>query len=464
MTATDPTTPDRTGAGAAGRLYAFLSGDDDLERSCAAIPEGDCTALPRNYLLNVANGACTKLAEQLASPGLVLPWLLQAIAAPGWTAGLLVPLKQAGSLVPQLAVAGYIRAVARRKWLWMAAAVVQSACLGAMAAAALWLSPTAAALVVLGLLALFSMASGVGSVAFQDVTAKTVPKGRRGGMLGNRQTIGAILTLAAAVWMRQELGEETAVWPYALLIGVAAGLWAMAAFCFAAIEEAPGSTRGGRNPLSQVGDGLRLFREQPGFRRYLIARTGLLAIELAMPFYALHAAGLFGGAAATLGLLVVAAAVATILSSPFWGRVSDTSARRTMVLSGLIAASAGAAALGLALLVPSGNDAGWPAWLYVLPIGLLSIAEGGVRLGRKTYMADAAPADDRPLYNAFANTTTGLAALAGSGLGGLAVLIGTDAMIAVLAGAGLLAALLAWRMPEAGSMVAAADTADPSGA
>jgi len=453
MTATDLTTPDRTGTGATDRLYAFLSGDDDFERSCDAIPDGDCTALPRNYLLNVSNGACTKLAEQLASPGLVLPWLLQAMAAPAWAAGLLVPLKQAGSLVPQLAVAGIIRAVARRKWVWMAAGLVQAACLAAMAAAALWLSPTAAALAVLGLLALFSMASGVGSVAFQDVAAKTVPKGRRGGMLANRQAIGAILTLAAAVWMRQELGEETAIWPYALLIGVAAGLWAIAALCFAAIDEVPGSTEGGRNPLSQVGDGLRLFREQSGFRRYLIARTGLLSIELAMPFFALHAADLFGGAIGTLGLFVIAAAVATILSSRFWGRVADASARRTMVLSGLIAGCAGAVALLLALLVPTNADAGWFAWLYVLPIGLLSIAEGGVRIGRKTYIADAAPADDRPLYNAFANTTTGLVALAGGALGGIAVLVGSDAMVGVLAAAGLFAGLLSWRMPEADAMV-----------
>jgi len=43
---------------------------------------------PRAYLLNVVNGACTKLAEKLAGPDLVLPWLRGAIAAP---AGIAAP-------------------------------------------------------------------------------------------------------------------------------------------------------------------------------------------------------------------------------------------------------------------------------------------------------------------------------------------------------------------------------------
>lgn len=41
--------------------------------------EGDT---PRNFLLNAANDAATKLAEQLASPDVVLPTLLSSLGAP----------------------------------------------------------------------------------------------------------------------------------------------------------------------------------------------------------------------------------------------------------------------------------------------------------------------------------------------------------------------------------------------
>ena len=79
------------------RLYDLLSSGTEND---SAHP----VRAARSYLLNVANGACTKLAEQLASPGLVLPWLLGAIGAPAGLAGLLMPVKQAGSLAPQLLV------------------------------------------------------------------------------------------------------------------------------------------------------------------------------------------------------------------------------------------------------------------------------------------------------------------------------------------------------------------------
>jgi hypothetical protein len=95
------------------RVYDFIT-EDDEGRTCEGIPDSTCHEAPQNLVLNV-NGSTTKLAEQMASPGLVLPWLFSSIGAPTALAGLLVPVKQAGSLLPQLAVAGRIRAYPKRK-------------------------------------------------------------------------------------------------------------------------------------------------------------------------------------------------------------------------------------------------------------------------------------------------------------------------------------------------------------
>jgi VIT1/CCC1 family predicted Fe2+/Mn2+ transporter len=84
------------------------------------------------------------------------------------------------------------------------------------------------------------------------------------------------------------------------------------------------------------------------------------------------------------------------------------------------------------------------------------VAEAGLRLGRKTYLVDAAPAEARPLYTAFANTATGLLALSGGLLGLLADLTAPAAAVGavtVLAAAG---AWLCWRLPEARDLVAGA--------
>jgi hypothetical protein len=102
----------------ARRAYQILSGDDDVERACASIPDSVCTALPRNYFLNLLNGACGKLAQHIASPGLVIPWLLAALGASPLLIGLVVPVRQAAGLIPQMAAAAFIRGYPVRKWFW----------------------------------------------------------------------------------------------------------------------------------------------------------------------------------------------------------------------------------------------------------------------------------------------------------------------------------------------------------
>jgi hypothetical protein len=435
----------------AERLEAItrvLAGDDSDERACEAIPAGSCTDVPRNTLLNLANGAATKLAEQLASPGLVLPWLLAGIGAPAVLTGLLVPVKQAGSLLPQLAVAGRVRAVAERKWVWVAAGLFQALMLTIIGAGAMLLPQEIAGPLILLAFAVFSAASGAGSLAFQDVVGKTIPQGRRGRLLSNRALIGGALTLLAALAFRALIGEDASVQLAVPLIALAALLWALGAAAFAAMEEAPGATEGGRSMLHEVRAGMRLLREVPGFRRFLTARALLLGVELATPFFALHASDLYGNAAPLLGTYLLAVGLANLLASPFWGRWADVSSRAVMAAAGALAAGAGVLALVLAWL-PAGD---LTAWVYALAFLLAGMAEGGLRLGRKTYLTDGAPPDERPLYTAFANTAVGVLALGGGLLGLLADLATPAAAIVAVSLLAAAGAYLSWRLPEARDM------------
>jgi len=436
------------------RLYGALTGEGSEERACSAIPEEACTAVPQNYLLNLGNGACTKLAEQLASPGLTLPWLMAAIGVPAALIGFLSPIKQVGSLLPQLAVAARIRGLARRKWVWSGAGLVQAQALLLIIPAAAFLPPLAAGFAILALFALFSLASGAGSVAFQDVTGKTIPKGRRGRLLSHRAALGGLLTLAAGLGLRAWLGEEGALAPYLWLLLAAALLWALAALLFAGIQELPGATEGGRDMLGEAREGIGLLRRVPGFRRYLWARAALTSVEIAMPIFVLHAHGLLQGAA-SLAVFIVAVGLANVVSSPIWGRLSDQTARRVMVQAALLGAAAGLLALAIGALLGEGIS----ALSYAPAFFLLGIAEAGARLGRKTYLVDAAPAAERPLYVAFSNSLLGLVALLLGGLGIVAQFAGAEAALLVFVAIALAAAALSAAMPEADDM-----TGDRTGA
>jgi len=450
MSTATPAKPARDGGGDAfAGAYAMLTGEDTTERGCEAIPDAACTDMPRNYVLNVANGAATKLAEQIAGPGLVLPWMLQAAGAPVYLIGLLMPIKQVGALLPQLAVSGLMRRARVRKWFWVGAGLTQALMLWLMIAAA-GLPPVPAAAAIVGLLALFSIASGTGSVAFQDVVGKTIGKGRRGRMLANRAMLGGVLAVGAGFALRGGSQQQLDLQSCLYLLAAGGALWAVAALLFAAIVESPGATQGGRSPLHELRAGLELFRCVPGFRRYLAARTALMSIEIAAPFYVLHAHQLMPSEGGLLGVLIIAVAVAQVVSSPFWGRFADASARRVMICSGGLGALT-----ALAALLLEGLPAGHTPLPYALVFVLLGFAEGGVRLGRKTYLVDAVNAEERATYVAFANSAVGLFTLFAGGLGALAWASSLQVLLVVLILLGLAGIGLSAWMPEAGQMLKA---------
>jgi len=121
-----------------------------------------------------------------------------------------------------------------------------------------------------------------------------------------------------------------------------------------------------------------------------------------------------------------------------------------MAAAGTLGCAAGVLALGLAWLP---EDQGAP-WLYGIVFLLVGIAEAGLRLGRKTYLLDGAPAAERPLYTAFANSMVGVLAFGGGLLGLLADFTAPAAALYVLTALAALGALASWRLPEARRMVA----------
>ena len=428
-------------------VYEFITEDDD--NACEDIPESACKEAPGNFFLNALNGASTKLAEQIASPGLVLPWLLSALGAPASFSGFLVPLNRGGSLLPQLAISGRIRKFNIRKWFWVGAGITQSAALLLMALVAFFMTGYLAGILVLLLLTIFSMASGVGSVSFKDVLAKTIPKGKRGTLLSIRATVGGVLALGAGFVIHRYIGDGEDAGLYALLLVSAAILWFLAAALFLFIKEEKGATDGSRTALKEAKAGWNLIQKQPAFARFIVARALLLSVMLVIPFYSIFAREVTGTEVSSLGIFVIANSLAMVTSSYFWGRFADRSSKNVMAMGGAVGLIGGLIALSF-LILPDG----WHTPLVFSTVFLVAgFAHAGIRMGRKTYLVDAAPEKDRPLYVAVSNTLVGaitvLSAVLGFGadLFGVAWLIG---LFLFLMGLGIAVSL---SLPEAEQMV-----------
>ena len=90
------------------QLYQYLVDEEDA-RVCKDIPEQACHYVPLNFFAFIIANALTKLGDELSNPKTVLAWLFSVVQAPVALVGLLVPIRESGSMLPQLLIAAYVR-------------------------------------------------------------------------------------------------------------------------------------------------------------------------------------------------------------------------------------------------------------------------------------------------------------------------------------------------------------------
>lgn len=424
--------------------FEMLTGEDD-GRVCKDIPDSACKELPQNFFRHVTSLSLTKLSDGLIDPKLVLSWLLTTLGAPAAIIGLLVPVREAGALLPQLFTAASLRKLAKRKWAWVAGSIGQGVSAVAIGLAALFLDGATAGWTILAALTVLALSRSVCSVTYKDVLGKTVSKSKRGTATGLAGSIAAAFVIAYGTLLTLGLIDKMTLVTIGLF--TAAALWGMAALIFSTLREEAGATEGGGNAFKAFLKNITLLKSDAQLRRFITVRGLLTATALAPPFMIAltaeasqsSAQDAFGG----LGLLVIASSGAAIASSYVWGRLADRSSRKVLILSAI------AATLALAITTAL-NMAGLLSHMLALPLVLfaLMIAYQGVRLGRSTHLVDMATEDTRAAYTALSNTIIGVLLLAGSVFSVIAATAGVLTVIVIMAMMCALGALVAFGLEE----------------
>jgi len=428
----------------ADKLYDRLA-EDDEGRVCQAISEAACREAPGNFLRTLVANTLSNVADKLASAKTTLPWLLLQAGAPGWMLSLLVPIRESGSMLPQMAIGAWVRRLPVRKGVWVAGAMLQGACLGGLAAVALWLQGAAAGWSVIALLVLFSLARGACSVAYKDVQGKTIPKTRRGRLGGWISSASGLAALAVGVALGalQPDAQQTGL-VAGLLLGSAL-LWVLAGVAFARMIEEPGATEGGANGLREAFAHLDILRTDAHFRRFVSARALAMGSGLAAPFYLALAREDLGPALGWLGVFIAIEGMAALISSPVWGRWADRSSRRVFATA---CALAGGLSIAVAAAAVANPSPGAALLFYPAAFFGLGVAHAGIRLGRKTYLVDMAEGNRRTTYVAVSNTVMGALLLMAGLLGAVVATVSVPLTVALMGLAGLAGAALSLRWPE----------------
>lgn len=420
---------------------------EELAKEKSESASNEQTTESRNFIKLLISQFLTNLGDAIINPKVTLPWILQSIGAPAYLMGWLVPIRESGSLLPQLAIASFMRRLAIRKWVWVAGSVIQSLSILAIGLFAINFQGALAGWLIVANLVVFSLARGLCSVASKDVLGKTIPKKRRGRVTGWSASVAGLVTvgIAGVMVLTAFTQYEPSALSYGLCLLVAAVVWLMAAFVYSGVDEPSGEVDEGKNAFKQAIQQMSLLKTDRAFRHFVIVRSLFLCTALTAPYYVLLAQQTLGSQLWVLALFVLASGLASLISGPFWGIFSDYSSRKVMMTACL-----GSAIVGFVLFAVNALHPEWLGQALMLPClyFLLTIAHQGVRVGRKIYLVNLGEGNKRTSYVAVSNTVIGIMLLVMSLLGVLTQLISLPGLILVFSFMAILGVLLALRLPE----------------
>ncbi|CUB05247.1 MFS transporter [Marinomonas fungiae] len=408
--------------------------------------EGEKESTARNFLRLISAQFLTNTGDAIVNPKVTLPWLLQSVGAPTFLVGWLVPIRESGSLIPQLFIASLMRRLAIRKWVWVAGSAIQALSLLLMAGVANYLEGYSAGVAIIALLALFSCARGLNSVATKDVLGKTIPKSERGQVTGLSASAAGLVTIGLAVMMALSYVYDWQTSSY-FIWGLIAGafLWLLSAIIFARVEEPASETEKEEFSIASSLSQLSLLKTDKEFRHFVFTRACFLGTALSAPYYVLLAENRIGDSIWVLAMFMGISGLAGLLSGPFWGRFSDLSSRKVLIAASSLGALTGLILFAIAQWMP---DLLASIWLLPLFYFALTVFHQGIRVGRKTYLVDMADGNKRTSYVAVGNTAIGLMLLLFSLIGLLSEIMSLEALILIYAIITLAGVLMAMRLPD----------------
>jgi MFS family permease len=368
-----------------------------------------------NFRTILGQGTVFDISYQLTSPKLVLPFLYMALGAPVMFAGLILPIVEISNLVSQMVSAPFLVGPLLRKWYMSLGTVVTAAGLMIIGIAAYSAQPEWLVFFFLFAAAVIGVSQGVSTLAYQDLIGRVLPHDRRNNLLFTQAGLAAVFTIVIALLSQHYNDHPDSISEHLELLWAAIAL----TFCAAVItllirETPPAATAASDNRRQRSADArqslLKGYLTQLAtalkfkwFRRFLIARTLFLSIEMAMPFYALHAAAYHGGHKGSLGTFVIGSSLGIIAGGMVWQRVARISTPAIMASASLVACVAGGLSIA-SYFVPELRV----TWLHGAVFLFVAMANEGTRNARKLYIVEFTSTADRPYYIALSNVFIGV--------------------------------------------------------
>jgi hypothetical protein len=292
-------------------------------------------------------------------------------------------------------------------------------------------------------------ANGLSGLAFQDLIGRILTDERRRKLLFTQSSLAGLFVVIVAFGSQLIFQPGTSRVAHQELIWLGIGLFVLSALLIMLVREpAKRSPSGAREEAQERGqiaalrDSFRIAFALPWFGRFLVARTLYLSVELAIPFFSIHAASFHGNSISGLNAFVIAASIGLMIGGFVWPRIGKRSVGRIMTLAVALTCVGGLMAIAIELRLISQS-----ILCYAIVFVLVSLGAQGVKNGRTLYLLGMTTDEERPFCIAVANVTIGMGAIVfGALLGALASLKGVSWVILALIVLNVLAAIYTLRL------------------
>ncbi|WP_182354691.1 MFS transporter [Flaviflexus huanghaiensis] len=406
--------------------------------------------IPSNGLRQVVGHALQSSGDQIVNASTVLPWLFAVLGVPTSLTGVLVPIRESGSMLPQAFLTPLVLRVKHRKWVFVTGALIQAASVAFMAGTAALAEGLTAGILIISALAAFSLGRCLGSISSKDVQGRTIPKGERGQITGLATTASGIVAITLGLAIRIFGGESLSAGELALMLSGGAVLWVLVALVYASINEPAdeGDADSSDDSSNWFSSMVALLRDDDVFHRFVLVRSLLLVSALSPPFIVTMSIQRGSNVLVGLGGFVIASGLAALIGGRLFGRFADRSSRRLMSI-GAGLASAIIVAVVVAVSLPGFDGNSWVGTVvFILGYFLLRLTHTGVRVARKTYIVDMAEGDTRTTYTAVSNTAMGIILLLVGAISSAIAAFGIIWALLVLAALGLVGVFAGGTLPD----------------
>ena len=406
-----------------------------------------------NGMRIVSANALQSSGDQMVNASTVLPWLFATLGVPAALTGLLVPIREAGSMLPQAFITPLVLRTSYRKWVFIVGALTQAVSVGAMALIAALAEGLTAGISILSALIVFSLGRCLSSIASKDVQGRTVPKGERGQINGLATTAAGLVAITLGLGIRIYGGQDLSNVALAWFLAMGAALWIGVSLVYTGIREPQQTAQNTASDIdTQTANTFvqmyHLIRDDKPFRHFVTVRSLLLVSSLSPPFLVTLSVQYGAKSLAGLGGFIIASGVAALIGGRIFGRVADRSSKWLMSIGAGIASSI-LMLVVIAAAIPKVLGDNWYTNLFFIAAYFsLTLMHTGVRVGRKTYVVDMADGDQRTTYVAVSNTALGIVLLVVGGVSSLLAMFHLLLTLLFLAVVGFVGVFAGARLPE----------------